>query len=416
MKKLSLVVLMLGAVLVSCSKRDNLHVFPEEPWMKDMNLPVPIQFSTGANLTKAAISPDEAGNFPEGYSFGIFGVNNTPDMYWYATAENGDFLWHDGNAPTAAEMITKAGGAVDFPEGKKHYYPIYSDKSFDFYGYYPFKSSDGQKYSAGTYTSKDGVSGFALKYNLGNEDILWAHAKGSTYDDVKGFNAKYIRKITADNVKEANLPRLNFAHMLAGIHFDAISGTNLDVENVCVDFLSIKNTYQTAHLMVASRPNPGAEGGENPKEGKFFDPSPDWVSFKNNDSQPWQYESYAGVTLSNGGESLGIYPKAAANGGSELGTLFILPSSYTPDSNRTDPLEVVIEVSAEGKSYKNQITLPYPEGGYQQGVMYTYRIIVHDISKVEVIVSLEGWKWFDWAQNEAGTVIPDTDMDIEAYD
>ncbi len=408
MKKISLILLATVAIFASCSKHNDAPIVaPEEAWLYDVNLPVPIQFSSTSSLTKAEVVPVD-GKFPAGLSLGIFGVNNNGD-YWYATAA-GDYLWTDEttNKPYVAELLTRDGGALEF--STTQYYPIRSDKSYDFYGYYPYQNTNGEA------ATVSGTQGAAIKYNIGNIDVLWAKAEGKEYSPkdgsaaIKGFNAKYIRAITKDGKKDENLPNLAFKHKLAKITFHVTSGMDKDNSAISVTNVDITGNYNSATFIVASREHlvEGASPSDD-KSGTFTEPKPGNIPL---------------YSTTNDATSLNVYPKAwnmdaykADPSPWSLGYAFILPTNVWPEDAQGKNLTADIHLAQKGSALPKlqSVKLPYPEEDYVEGYEYVYRIIVYDAQNVEVNVTLEKMSLYtgnfkDDPSTNTGSVADDNDF------
>ncbi len=394
MKKLSLILLALGAVLASCSKHDDAPIInPEDAWKYDVNLPVPIQFGSAGTLTKAPVNPVD-GKFPGGLSIGVFGVNNNGE-YWFADDGKG-YLWYGASGAYVAELKTGTGGTLTF--NPKQYYPLSSTESYDFYGYYPFKNSDGVTAKVG------GATGAVITYNIGNTDVLWAKATATEYtpsgsnSPLKGFNAKYIRAITKGGKLDL-MPNLEFNHKLSKITFHATSGTGVKNEAIAITGIDVNGSYNKATFVVASREHLTESPGTD-KSGTFI------VSANDLKSIPVYRDNGNGTEAT----SFAVFPEAWDEAGYKadpnpwaVGYSFILPTNAWDTSlqgiNLTADIHLAQMQSQEPVAAQT-IELPYPAGGYQEGYEYIYRVIVYDAQKVEVTVSVNEWTPYNWSSND----------------
>ena len=225
-------------------------------WMVDETLPVPIQMGEqGVLETKGAAIADLDGlvynvialresdnEVMAGFSGGVR-ARNIPGSPDSATGDNltgqtvVQFLDSDGTTP-----VTK-------------YYPyLYSDGTFNFYGY---------RIGA----DAPSLSGTSINVELGDNDLLWAKAEALASDETaaragntsvgrdyesNGFSARYIRGIRREYVTNngsmenyiAALPHLNFQHITSQLQFfikafDTIAENTLNAVGASVSVASI---------------------------------------------------------------------------------------------------------------------------------------------------------------------------------
>ncbi len=251
MKKLSLI-LLAGLVLISsCSKNNDLQDPMLEDWVNDLSLPVPIRFSgtstslTKANTKAAVVGTGENKSLPQGLKVGIFAVDEAACDF----KGTGELL---NNLPASAD----ANGILQFDDGVQ-YYPYFSEYDYSFYGYYP--------YDADVDTYRTPENGYHFRINIdGKTDILFAETDALPFEYeegkfVGGYNASYVRKVTAaisDAAEEdkaglqAYLPELKFNHLLTQLSFSVkASEESLDsVDNLETE--DIDETQQLANVRV----------------------------------------------------------------------------------------------------------------------------------------------------------------------
>ena len=249
-------VIMTGALLLiaaGCSKSKveviNEPQSQEDAWVNDLSLPVPIEFSAPSALSKATPSGPVEGTVMDDLDIGIYALAIT-DGQPETPSHSGPHtqIWNTSNAASVLlrneHATTGTDGSITLDETK--YYPIDSDYSYSFFGYYPY-----------TGTVDAHTDYVRILFNIGYTDILYAadHAqKFSAIQDLIGFNAEYIRWLKrTSNYYELHGPKLDFKHMLTSLKISAVI-KNLGAEeqgNIRIQSVKLKNAYNDAYLYVA---------------------------------------------------------------------------------------------------------------------------------------------------------------------
>lgn len=230
-------------MMASCSK--DVHTASKEPvsddWLVNLELPVPIQFGSGSIQTKASFDSmdDLLTTDAKSYPFGVFAIDKDT-----RSIVGADMLLNNERAiyvESNGEKTFMFANTADVEQPK--YYPMVSDRSFDFYGYYSRKTSTELSESEETPTR------LSVAVNVGSldSDILWAKASTGVGED--GYNARYIRK------NQDKKPAFNFQHVTSCLKFKAVYApaegeTAPEMENIKVSAITIKNIHTTAKLCV----------------------------------------------------------------------------------------------------------------------------------------------------------------------
>ena len=260
-------VIMTGALLLiaaGCSKSKveviNESQPQEDAWVNDLSLPVPIEFSAPSALSKATPSGPVEGTVMDDLDIGIFALAVT-DGQPETPSHGGPHtqIWNTSNAASVLldneHASTGTDGSISLDEVK--YYPVDSDYSYSFFGYYP--------YTATVDTHTDYIR---ILFNIGYTDILYAadHAqKFSAIQDLIGFNAEYVRWLKrTSNYYDLHGPKLDFKHMLTSLKISAVI-KNLGAEeqgNIRIQSVKLKNAYNDAYLYVADSRTEGNLSGQ----------------------------------------------------------------------------------------------------------------------------------------------------------
>lgn len=213
MKKYYFIGVALLAAAVSCSKTESNDNGVE----LDPNAPVEVRFSAPTiSVVSKAVNPETnlvEGTSAAGLEIGVYGL----------AAEEGNLVWNDADETTYITDLVNRNvtisddGTITFQD-PVCYYPVSNEKTFSFYGYYP--------YSADAQSATDACT---ATYDLtqGNVDILWAASHATALDGsvnpvgATGFNAAYIRRLLAVDANHPYLPSLNFQHKLTALKFIA---------------------------------------------------------------------------------------------------------------------------------------------------------------------------------------------------
>ena len=259
-------VIMTGALLLiaaGCSKSKveviNESQPQEDAWVNDLSLPVPIEFSAPSALSKATPSGPVEGTVMDDLDIGIFALAIT-DGQPETPSHSGPHtqIWNTSNAASVLlrneHATTGMDGSITLDETK--YYPIDSDYSYSFFGYYPY-----------TETADIHTDYARILFSIGYTDILYAadHAqKFSAIQDLIGFNAEYIRWLKrTSNYYDLHGPKLDFKHMLTSLKISAVI-KDLGAEeqgNIRIGSVKLKNAYNDAYLYVADSRSEGNLSG-----------------------------------------------------------------------------------------------------------------------------------------------------------
>lgn len=232
MKRFSLIFLgALVSLVASCSKESKPHDPNEEPWVSDLNLPVPIEFGkSGFQFeTKADMITQE--NFDKA-PLRIFAVDLN-DKGGLSPNPTGDKRVLFANEKAAYDASSKT---IVFDGGKTWYYPYGSTHNYSFFAYHlgdyeptiSLASSTGDLYAS-------------IDLNKNQSDILLAQSIAEDYNGLKGYNAKYIRAIKTAKVESEYSPKLEFKHLTTALTFKFKIDPN-DTETTEEKFVGVKVT------------------------------------------------------------------------------------------------------------------------------------------------------------------------------
>lgn len=360
MKRFSIILFGALAILVAgCSK----HAQPEpefEPWVKDLSLPVPIQFGTPDLLTpdtKAA--PITGTSDLKGKRIGVFAIDRDAA---------------DWTSPEAVLMNNVSAGC----DGSKitfdpvQYYPVKSNKNYTFYGYYVYSAAVGNE-SAFEPTPAVDEDGYYVTLPMGNIDYLWAKAEAKQYSNLNGihngFNANYIREITKDEDKEVtknHMPSFAFSHITAGVDIvvkadETESGADFSDIQICS--IHVDDAVTQAKLCIAHRTEPTKGGtfvAADAVKGK--------IQMTAGDNNTVWLQNAGGFTPTTDGVTVGhglfLYP-----GASYKVTVYYL-------SNATN---------------KKWTPFEFTTAKLEAGKKYTYTLLFHSSKAIEISVSVNGW-------------------------
>lgn len=347
--------------MAGCSK----HAQPEpefEPWVKDLSLPVPIQFGTPDLLTpdtKAA--PINETSDLIGKRIGVFAIDR------------------DAADWTSPEAILMNNVSASCDDGSKitfnpaQYYPVKSNKNYTFYGYYVYSAAVGNESDFEEPTPSVDENGYYVTLPMGNIDYLWARAKANPYTNSKGthngFNANYIREITKDENKEvtkAHMPSFAFSHITAGVDIVVKADENesdADFSDIQICSIHVEDAVTQAKLCIAHRT-------DDKKEGTFVaaDAARGTIQMTAGSNNTVWLQNAGGFTPTTSGVTVGhglfLYP-----GASYKVTVYYL-------SNATNKKWTPFEF--------NTATL-------EAGKKYTYTLLFHSSLATKISVSVNGW-------------------------
>lgn len=290
--------------MTSCTNEDDLAGGSNN---QRLNSDVPIVLSAGqqANKTRASLGNDD-GTFdtPADKNLGFFclatgKIAAKQDITWKKGFDNPNFLWLE-NIPAKAVTSDDAhlGKRVtdlklyDNPAGTtetKYYYPMGSQYSYTFYGYYPYSTNvvhNGNKYSVKV-TGLDGTT-----------DLIWGKSfvDPNDLDKADAYSAKYLRD-KKKRVEEAgntwdekahkeSRPKLTFVHKL--MKFNIIlrkgSGGSTRIEKLGIKSAKLLNVADAGTLTIADLDNrlDALTDDVKGKEGEFV---VDWTTAKNHNTE-----------------------------------------------------------------------------------------------------------------------------------
>lgn len=302
--------------MTSCTNEDDLAGGSNN---QRLNSDVPIVLSAGqqANKTRASLGNVDAatgkydGTFdtPADKNLGFFclatgKIAAKQDITWQTGFDNPNFLWLEniqakavttddaylGKRVTDLTLFDENGGTNE----TKHYYPMGSQYSYTFYGYYPYSANvvhDGNKYSVKV-TGLDGTT-----------DLIWGKSFVDPNDPDKedAYSAKYLRdkKKRVENNGETwnekthkeNRPQLTFVHKL--MKFNIIlqkgSGENTRVAKLGIKSAKLLNVADAGTLTIADLDNrlDALTDDVKGKEGEFV---VDWTTAKNHNTETTAFE------------------------------------------------------------------------------------------------------------------------------
>ena len=197
------------------------------------------------------------------------------------TTDDGDL----GKRVTNLTLFDENGGTTE----TKHYYPMGSQYSYTFYGYYPYSANvehNGNKYSVKV-TGLDGTT-----------DLIWGKSfvKPDDPDKADAYSAKYLRdkkkSVEAnggtwdDKAHKENRPKLTFVHKL--MKFNIIlkkgSGENTRIAKLGIKSAKLLNVADAGTLTIADLNNrlDALTDDVKGKEGEFV---VDWTTAKNHNTE-----------------------------------------------------------------------------------------------------------------------------------
>ena len=302
-------------LMTSCTNEDDLAGGSNN---QRLNSDVPIVLSAGqqANKTRASlgnVGADGAydGTFdtPEGTNLGFFclatgKIAAKQNITWQTGFDNPNFLWLEniqakavttddgdlGRRVTDLTLFDENGGTTE----TKHYYPMGSQYSYTFYGYYPYSANvvhDGNKYSVKV-TGLDGTT-----------DLIWGKSfvDPNDLDKEDAYSAKYLRdkKKRVENNGETwnekthkeSRPKLTFVHKL--MKFNIIlrkgNGGSTRVAQLGIKSAKLLNVADAGTLTIADLDNrlDALTDDVKGKEGEFV---VDWTTAKNHNTEATAFQ------------------------------------------------------------------------------------------------------------------------------
>lgn len=296
-------------LMTSCTNEDDLAGGSNN---QRLNSDVPIVLSAGqqANKTRAALGNVVDGKYdgtfdtPDGTNLGFFclatgNIAGKQTITWQEGFDNPNFLWLKniqakavttddtdlGKRVTNLTLFDENGGTTQ----TNHYYPMGSQYSYTFYGYYPYSANvahNGNKYSVKV-TGLDGTT-----------DLIWGKSfvKPDDPDKADAYSAKYLRDKKKrvvegggtwdDKAHKENRPQLTFVHKL--MKFNIIlqkgSGENARVAKLGIKSAKLLNVADAGELTIADLDNrlDALTDDVKGKEGEFV---VDWTTAKNHNTE-----------------------------------------------------------------------------------------------------------------------------------
>lgn len=330
------------AIIASCSKSvsEPDSPAPQPPVEEDL---VPVTFaSAGISVeTKAAPKGLIEGTVMKSLDIGVYGVVTEEQVPTGSLDAEATFLPGLQNK----SVTTGVDGSITF--SPKIYYPIVSDKTYSFYGYYP--------YSAGVVAASNSIT---AEYDLGDTDILWDEDHAEVYSKNKGFNAAYVREISAlsEPVSERFKSDLKFQHVLTALEFKVTTEKEATLDNVKIKKVTLNNVATKAKLYIVSNDPLKASGTveQSGVAGTLF------------------LESVEGVV--------------PTNTGADMGTLMLLPgTSYEA--------EILLTLDGvEQSPVKISLTTNATDGQFKAGSKYTLKLKIKSPVEVTLETALTEWK------------------------
>lgn len=297
--------------MTSCTNEDDLAGGSNN---QRLNSDVPIVLSAGqqANKTRASLGnvDDATGTYdgtfdtPADKNLGFFclatgKIAAKQEITWQEGNDNPNFLWLKniqakavttddadlGKHVTNLTLFDENGGTTE----AKHYYPMGSQYSYTFYGYYPYSANvehNGNKYSVKV-TGLDGTT-----------DLIWGKSfvKPDDPDKADAYSAKYLRDkkksveanggIWNEKTHKESRPNLTFVHKL--MKFNIIlqkgSGENTRVAKLGIKSAKLLNVADAGTLTIADLNNrlDALTDDVKGKEGEFV---VDWTTAKNHNTE-----------------------------------------------------------------------------------------------------------------------------------
>lgn len=301
--------------MTSCTNEDDLAGGSNN---QRLNSDVPIVLSAGqqANKTRASLGNVGAdGNYdgtfdtPANQNLGFFclatgKIAAKQEITWQEGNDNPNFLWLKniqakavtsedadlGKRVTNLTLFDENGGTTQ----TNHYYPMGSQYSYTFYGYYPYSANvvhNGNKYSVKV-TGLDGTT-----------DLIWGKSfvKPDDPDKADAYSAKYLRDKKKrvvegggtwdDKAHKESRPNLTFVHKL--MKFNIIlqkgSGENTRVAKLGIKSAKLLNVADAGTLTIADLDNrlDALTDDVKGKEGEFV---VDWTTANNHKTEATAFE------------------------------------------------------------------------------------------------------------------------------
>lgn len=301
--------------MTSCTNEDDLAGGSNN---QRLNSDVPIVLSAGqqANKTRASLGNvdpvkgtyDGTFDTPDGTNLGFFclatgKIAAKQEITWQEGNDNPNFLWLENIQAKAVtsdddDLGKRVTNLTLLDEGGTtealHYYPMGSQYSYTFYGYYPYSANvvhNGNKYSVKV-TGLDGTT-----------DLIWGKSfvDPNDLDKADAYSAKYLRDKKKrvvegggtwdDKAHKESRPNLTFVHKL--MKFNIIlqkgSGENTRIAKLGIKSAKLLNVADAGTLTIADLNNrlDALTDDVKGKEGEFV---VDWTTAKNHNTEATAFD------------------------------------------------------------------------------------------------------------------------------
>ena len=386
------------AIMAGCSKtkteaQPDPVTGPDDEWVTDETLPVPVNFSAPQIGVVSKASAEQVDQVA-GLAIGVFGIKTisvgnpisrpqaedhpiqddlSSDATYITGMKNVKAIVND-NADLDGKTYITFKDAEDADE--IIYYPMTSDNTYSFYAYYPYNATDV------SYTENE----CTVEFELGTDDILWAedHAQSFQNNTREGFNAAYVRQVADpssgvsgnDNFR-ANL---NFTHRTTGFRFYALAEEGADYENLTVTGLRLKNIATKATLYVAASQSSEYNSGDLVAAELDVDENNNVITLTdpdNDNSDTFSVVPTRGTIMVEDEEKIV---------GAEIGTLLVCPVA-----SETIPCTLEVDIIHNGESSTLTAPLPARATGYVASTMYSLSVLIKSPEEIEIFVGLEDW-------------------------
>ena len=392
-------------LFASCSNDDELAGTGSnnQPLASDES--IALSLSQKGIVTRAPLgNVDSEGNYDGTFdadSIGVFclatgKIYGKEDINWSDSYSNPNNLWFVNRSAKAVTKndveLGKKVTAIEWeaPTAENEYsyfYPMGSQYSYTFYGYYPYSKTVkhiGQSYKV-EFDDIDGI-----------KDIIWGQSKIDSNDAQKQYawSAKYYREKSAAlglaYKKKEHLPNIEFRHKLMKFNIIIKKGNDEDGELkfIGVNHVALQNVCTKGTLTVATR-----------EEGEVLgDFEPDWTH-----TGTFYLKGANDAELDTAKTAFGDDEKVTIGQGFLLPVLKKLPDGQYVDNGFTSGgmagkgmfrLQMeYFKKNLPGKLYKSALyEIAPPEGGWKEGFEYDIVITVSSPLKIEASASLVGWE------------------------
>lgn len=199
----------------------------------------------------------------------IFWNNDNPNFKWLENIKANAVTRTDSVEMTFAEGNRKVAvntTSLTWADGQTLYYPMGSQNSYTFYGYYPYVDANPYSWYP---NHRNGEKYRVTIDNLdGTKDVIWGKSKVDENDpDAEyAYSALYFRTKKNNGLKTADyLPVINFKHKLMKFNIILKKGTGDNLDKIGVKSAELLDVATSGELVIA---NNDTTDLANP-EGKF---------------------------------------------------------------------------------------------------------------------------------------------------